>query len=69
MPSLPDDRFPLPEGFGPGSVWADRTGHRTLVGRTQRGVEPGHAAVRGRFARALSRGHGPVAQPVRAADS
>lgn len=39
MPSLPDDRFPLPEGFGPGSVWADRTGHRTLVGRTQRGVE------------------------------
>ena len=39
MPSLPDDRFPLPEGFGPGSVWADRTGQRTLVGRTQRGVE------------------------------
>ena len=39
MPSLPDDRFPLPEDFGPGSVWADRTGHRTLVGRTQRGVE------------------------------
>ncbi|WP_270407799.1 OsmC family protein [Brachybacterium paraconglomeratum] len=39
MPSLPDDRFPLPEDFGSGSVWADRTGHRTLVGRTQRGVE------------------------------
>ena len=39
MPSLPDDRFPLPEDFGPGSVWADRTGHRTLVGHTQRGVE------------------------------
>ncbi|MFI8777254.1 OsmC family protein [Brachybacterium paraconglomeratum] len=39
MPSLPDDRFPLPEDFGPGSVWADRAGHRTLVGRTQRGVE------------------------------
>lgn len=39
MPSLPDDRFPLPEAFGPGSVWVDRTGHRTLVGRTQRGVE------------------------------
>ncbi|ATG54778.1 osmotically inducible protein C [Brachybacterium ginsengisoli] len=39
MTSVPDERFPLPEGFGPGSVWADRTGHRTLVGRTQRGVE------------------------------
>lgn len=39
MPSLPDDRFPLPENFGPGSVWADRTGHRTLMGRNQRGVE------------------------------
>lgn len=39
MPSLPDDRFLLPEDFGPGSVWADRTGHRTLVGRTRRGVE------------------------------
>ncbi|AXK45190.1 OsmC family protein [Brachybacterium saurashtrense] len=39
MTSLPDDRFPLPENAGPGSVWADRTGHRTLVGRNQRGVE------------------------------
>lgn len=38
-PSLPDDRFELPENFGPGSVWADRSGHRTLVGRNQRGVE------------------------------
>ena len=39
MPTVPDDRFERPEGFGPGSVWADRTGQRTLVGRTQRGVE------------------------------
>ncbi|ASK64644.1 osmotically inducible protein C [Brachybacterium avium] len=39
MTSVPDDRFELPENFGPGSVWADRTGERTLVGRTQRGVE------------------------------
>lgn len=39
MPSIPDDRFPLPENFGPGSVWADRSGHRTLMGRNQRGVE------------------------------
>ena len=39
MPSVPDDRFELPEDFGPGSVWADRSGHRTLVGRNQRGVE------------------------------
>ncbi|MDN5822359.1 MAG: osmotically inducible protein C [Brachybacterium sp.] len=39
MTSVPDDRFELPESFGPGSVWADRTGERTLVGRTQRGVE------------------------------
>lgn len=39
MPTVPDDRFERPEGFGPGSVWADRTGHRTLVGRNQRGVE------------------------------
>lgn len=38
-PSLPDDRFELPENVGPGSVWADRSGHRTLVGRNQRGVE------------------------------
>lgn len=39
MSSLPDDRFPLPDAVGPGSVWADRTGTRSLVGRTQRGVE------------------------------
>lgn len=39
MSTVPDDRFELPENFGPGSVWADRTGARTLVGRTQRGVE------------------------------
>lgn len=39
MPSVPDERFPLPENFGPGSVWADRSGPRTLVGRNQRGVE------------------------------
>lgn len=39
MPSVPDDRFPLPEGFGPGSVWADRSGPRSLVGSNQRGVE------------------------------
>ena len=39
MPTVPDDRFERQEGFGPGSVWADRTGHRTLVGRNQRGVE------------------------------
>ncbi|MFC7374563.1 OsmC family protein [Brachybacterium sp. GCM10030268] len=39
MSSVPDDRFELPEDFGPGSVWADRSGHRTLVGRNQRGVE------------------------------
>ena len=39
MPTVPDDSFALPENFGPGSVWADRTGHRTLVGRNQRGVE------------------------------
>lgn len=39
MPAVPDDRFALPEDFGPGSVWADRTGERTLTGRNQRGVE------------------------------
>ena len=39
MACVPEDRFPLPENFGPGSVWADRSGHRTLVGRNQRGVE------------------------------
>lgn len=38
-PVVPDDAFPLPEGFGPGSVWADRVAERTLVGRNQRGVE------------------------------
>ena len=39
MPTVPDDRFERPENVGPGSVWADRSGHRTLVGRNQRGVE------------------------------
>ncbi|WP_040161439.1 OsmC family protein [Nigerium massiliense] len=39
MSTQPDDSFPLPTNFGPGSVWADRVGERTLVGRTQRGVE------------------------------
>ena len=39
MTSVPDDRFELPENVGPGSVWADRTGPRTLLGRNQRGVE------------------------------
>lgn len=39
MTALPDDRFPLPEDFGPGSVWADRVGHRSLIGCTQKGVE------------------------------
>lgn len=39
MPPLPDDRFPLPESAGPGSVWADRVGHRQFIGRNQRGVE------------------------------
>ena len=33
MTSVPDDRFELPENVGPGSVWADRTGPRTLLGR------------------------------------
>lgn len=39
MPVVPDDTFPLPDAFGPGSVWADRRGHRSLVGHTQNGVE------------------------------
>ena len=39
MTSVPDDRFELPENVGPGSVWADRTGPRTLLGRNHRGVE------------------------------
>ena len=39
MTSVPDDRFELLENVGPGSVWADRTGPRTLLGRNQRGVE------------------------------
>ncbi|MGP9536866.1 OsmC family protein [Brachybacterium sp. AOP43-C2-M15] len=38
-PVLPDDGFALPENVGPGSVWADRTGPRSLTGRNQRGVE------------------------------
>ena len=39
MAVAPDDSFPRPASFGPGSVWADRSGHRSLVGRNQRGVE------------------------------
>lgn len=39
MATVPDDTFPTPENFGPGSVWADRTGHRTFLGRNQRGVQ------------------------------
>ncbi|MFC0674227.1 OsmC family protein [Brachybacterium hainanense] len=39
MTSTPSDRFPRPEAYGEGSVWADRVGHRSLVGRNQRGVE------------------------------
>ncbi|ATG51891.1 osmotically inducible protein C [Brachybacterium vulturis] len=39
MHTVPDDRFELPGNFGPGSVWADRTGERTLKGCNQRGVE------------------------------
>ncbi|MDN5686892.1 MAG: osmotically inducible protein C [Brachybacterium sp.] len=39
MPSVPDDRFPVPDEATPESVWADRSGHRTLVGRNRRGVE------------------------------
>ena len=37
--TTPSDRFPLPDRFGPGSVWADREGTRRLLGRNQRGVE------------------------------
>ncbi|MCS6710744.1 OsmC family protein [Brachybacterium sp. EF45031] len=39
MATLPDDSFPLPDGFDAGSVWADRVGERQFVGRNQRGVE------------------------------
>lgn len=39
MAVAPDDSFPRPASFGPGSVWADRSGHRSLIGRNQRGVE------------------------------
>lgn len=39
MTAVPDDRFPIPEQAGPGSVWADRTGSRTLRGHNRRGVE------------------------------
>ncbi len=39
MSVQPDDTFDLPEAFGPGSVWADRVGHRSLIGCTQKGVE------------------------------
>ncbi|MGO1354765.1 MAG: OsmC family protein [Brachybacterium tyrofermentans] len=39
MPAVPDEVFPIPDTAGPDSVWADRSGPRTLVGRNQRGVE------------------------------
>ena len=39
MTGLPTDGFELPEGVTPTSVWADRVGPRSLVGRNQRGVE------------------------------
>lgn len=39
MTSVPDETFPLPEEFGEGSVWVDRVGERSFVGRTRRGVE------------------------------
>lgn len=39
MTAVPDHPFELPEHVGPDSVWADRTGQRTLMGRNQRGVE------------------------------
>ncbi|MDO5662050.1 MAG: OsmC family protein [Brachybacterium sp.] len=39
MSARPDDTFPLPDGFGPTSVWADRVGTRSFVGRNQQGVE------------------------------
>jgi uncharacterized OsmC-like protein len=39
MTSVPDETFPLPEEFGEGSVWVDRVGERSLVGRNRRGVE------------------------------
>lgn len=38
MSARPDDRFPLPEEFGEGTVWADRVATRSLVGSNQRGV-------------------------------
>lgn len=39
MPGLPEDGFPLPPATTSASVWADRVGPRSYVGRTQRGVE------------------------------
>lgn len=39
MPGLPEDGFPLPPATTPASVWADRVGPRSYVGRNQRGVE------------------------------
>ncbi|GAB2548744.1 OsmC family protein [Brachybacterium huguangmaarense] len=39
MPDVPDDTFAPSPAFGEGTVWADRTGRRELVGRNQRGVE------------------------------
>lgn len=39
MTSVPEATFPLPDEFGEGSVWVDRVGERSLVGRNRRGVE------------------------------
>lgn len=39
MPTSPDDTFPLPANVDERSVWADRSGHRSLIGRNQRGVQ------------------------------
>lgn len=39
MTHAPSDRFPLPEEYGEGSVWVDRVGTRSFVGRNRRGVE------------------------------
>lgn len=39
MTSVPEGTFPIPEKFGEGSVWVDRVGQRSLIGRNRRGVE------------------------------
>jgi uncharacterized OsmC-like protein len=38
-PKQPDDTFPVPDGFTEGSVWADRVGTKSFIGRNRRGVE------------------------------